>query len=339
MNWNDFKLSFLPKDVEKNQDRKEYLDFLKVVAAFLTVFYHFAYYKLDYGFNATQSVYFPNLNRIVMCFASCCVPIFFIVNGTLLLGKRRSWKSVYKKAIKILVLTVTWSLIGFPSWFFKTLIILYVLFPFFQYLYTEKSILYNIIILLVFIFPFSYNAILLIVKIAKPNMIIQLFGKSLAVDSLNVTGFFTMYSILYFLIGPILAKEKIHTRYGAVATIVGLGLVVFECVSYTVMNGTMYDGVNAAFPTYGAMLLSIGVFIVTKNTVIKSTKIVDWLKNHILSIYLMHMACIHLIGRLFRFTSISLLMAIVGTMLILFVCAVVGRVANRIPILCWFVRI
>lgn len=306
MNWNDFKISFLPNNVGQSHDRKKYLDFLKVVAALLTIFYHFAYYKLNYGFNVMQGAYFPNFNRIVMCFASCCVPIFFMVNGTLLLGKRHSWKSVYKKAIKIFLLIAVWSLIGFPSWFFKTLIILYMLFPLFQYLYTEKPILYRITILLVFIFPFSYNAVLLIVKIAEPHMMIQLLGKVFVVDSLHVTGFFTMYSILYFLIGPLLAKKRVHTRYGVAAAIVGLGLVVFECVSYTVMNGRMYDGVNAAFPTYGAMLLSIGVFIVAKNTIIKGNKIVDWVKNQVLSIYLMHMACIHIIGGQFNFTSISL---------------------------------
>lgn len=339
MNWNDFKLSFLPKNAEQSKDRIAYLDFLKVLAAFLTVFYHFAYYKLDYGFDAMQGTYFPNFNRIVMCFASCCVPIFFIVNGTLLLGKSRSWKSVYIKAIKILVLTVVWSLAGFPSWFFKTLIILYLLFPLFQYLYMKKPILYRIAILLILVFPFGYNAVLLIIKMADANTAIHILGRTIIVGNLSVTGFFTMYSILYFLLGPILANKRIPTGLGVASAAIGLGLVVFECVSYTVMNGTVYDGVNAAFPTYGAMLLSAGIFVAAKNTVVKGTRIISWLGNGILPIYLMHMALIHIIDKLFEFTSIILPIAIVGTTFILFACVGVGRIASRVPVLCWFVRI
>lgn len=339
MNWNDFKLEFLPKNAEQSNDRIAYLDFLKVLAAFLTVFYHFAFYKLDYGFDAMQGAYFPNLNRIIMCFASCCVPVFFMVNGTLLLGKSRSWKSVYKKAIKILALTVVWSLTGFPSWFFKTLIALYMLFPIFQHLYTKKPILYCMAILLILVFSFGYNAALLIIKMADANMSIHILGRTISVGNLSVTGFFTMYSILYFLIGPILANKRIPTILGVITAIIGLGLVVFECVSYTVANGAVYDGVNAAFPTYGAMLLSTGIFVVAKNTVIKGTKIMSLLRNGILSIYLMHMALIHTIGKLFGFTSISLLEAFVGTTFILFACVVIDRAASRVPVLCWFVRI
>lgn len=336
---NELKLSFLPKEVGQSSGRKAYIDFLKVLAAFLTVFYHFAYYKLNYGFNAMQASYFPNFSRVVMCFASCCVPLFFMVNGTLMLGKIRSWKSVYKKAVKILALTIVWSLIGFPSWFFKTLIVLYILFTVFQYLYTKKITLYYVVILLVFIFPFGYNAMLLMANLIAPNLAIHILGKTINVADLSVTGFFTMYSILYFLICPILASRKIHTGYGIAALIIGVGLVLFECVTYTNVDRKMYDGVNAAFPTYGAMLLSIGIFIVVKNEITKCGKITNWLKDQILSIYLIHMALIRVVDSMFGLTSISLAVAIVGTALILFMCAGIGKVFCRIPVLCWLVRI
>ena len=339
MNWNGLKVSFLPKKEIQSQDRKSYLDVLKIIAAFLTVFYHFAYYKLDYGFDLMQEAYFPNFNRIVMCFASCCVPVFFMVNGTLLFGKQRSWKNVYVKALKILVLTTVWSLIGFPSWFFKTLIVLYILFPIFQYMYTEKRWMYSAIILMVLVFPFGYNAIILILKMTVPDMIIHVLGRTVVIKDLSVTGLFTMYSIYYFLIGPVLASKKVPTIYGVVSSIAGLGLVVFECVSYTVINRTMYDGVNAAFPTYGALLLSLGLFIIAKNIIRKENKIVRLIKSQILSIYLMHMPLIHVTGRLFEFTSLSLPMAIIGTLAILLLCTGVGQIVRRVPIFCWFVRI
>lgn len=40
-----------------NAERNVSLDLLKLIAAFLVVFYHLAYYKLDYGFAGTGGVF------------------------------------------------------------------------------------------------------------------------------------------------------------------------------------------------------------------------------------------------------------------------------------------
>lgn len=339
MSWDKIKLSFTPNNVMQQRDREEYIDILKVIAAFFTVFYHFAYYKLDYGFVTASATYFPNTNRVFMCLASCCVPIFFMVNGSLLLRKKHTWKSMYAKALKILVLTVAWSFLKFPSWFFKTLAILYMLFPLFQYFYEKKRALYYTVMLLIFAFPFSYNAIILLLKILYPWLEFHLFGRTININSTSVTGFFTMYSVLYFLLGPIFSKKKIAIGYGIAAVVTGVGLVVLECAIYTNMSGTMYDGVNAAFPTYGALLLSVGTFIIVKRTTKKRLRILDTIRYQILPIYLLHMALIHLAGRTVGLTHITLLPAIASTILILIICASIGSIINRIPILCWFVRI
>lgn len=336
---NGIKQLFMPKDRLQSKARIEYIDFLKILAAFFTVFYHFAYYKLNYGFNATQSFYFPNANRIIMCFAACCVPIFFMVNGTLLFSKKCSWQNVYKKAIKILFLTVVWTLFDFPSWFFKTLFILYILFPFFQHLYEKKIKIYYLIILMLLVFPFGYNAAILLAKLLLSNKTVYILGQTIDLKQLRVTGFFTMYSIAYFLLGPILAKLKVRTIYGVTTMIIGLGMIVFECVSYTIMDGAMYDGVNAAFPTYGAMALSIGVFVTAKNVVKTANKLTEIVRDQILAIYLLHMAVMHIIGNVWGAIDINLPMAIIGTFIILFLCVGVGKIASRIPVLCCFFRI
>ena len=73
---NAIKLEFIPiKETSNSSGRLLYIDVLKIIAAFLTVFYHLAYYKFDYGFVSGQ-VYAPNINRIVMCLAACCVPLY-----------------------------------------------------------------------------------------------------------------------------------------------------------------------------------------------------------------------------------------------------------------------
>lgn len=339
MNWKEIKEMFMPKGIARETERIVYIDFLKVVAAFLTVFYHYAYYKLDYGFDTSQACYFPNISRIVMCFSACCVPVFFLVNGALLFRKRRPLKNIYRKAVKIFALTAVWALTDFPSWFFKTLVILYILFPLFQYLYEKRIKFYYATIFALLIFPFGYNAAILLVKLLFQSKMVCIIGRMINVEQLSVTGFFTMYSIVYFLLGPILARASIRTIHGMVAMVGGIGMVVFECVSYTVMNGAMYDGVNAAFPTYGALLLSAGVFIVAKNTVRNGSKMVGLMRDQILAIYVLHMAVAHIIGRVLVESTISLPTAIAGTLLILFICIGVGKIASHIPVLCWFFRI
>jgi len=328
----------MPDRALKRNNKILYFELLKTVAAFLTVFYHFAYYRLDFGFvEGTQ--YFPNINRIIMCFSSCCVPVFFMVNGALMLGKERNWKSVYIKAAKLIVLTAFWSLIGFPDWFFKTLIILYLLFPLFQYFYRKKHSLFVLTCVLIFLMPFVFNLLVLILKSASCEWTFSLLGITIGVDSLNPTGIFTMYSILYFLLGPALAKsQKLPNYSGILLILTGWLMVVVECSAYTNLNMAMYDGVNAAFPTVGALLLSTGIFITAKNIPLNSIeKPLSFIGSGILPIYLLHMLMIRLLNLILP-SSLNTILSIIITALICIICTVVGKAANRIPVICWLFK-
>lgn len=322
---------------EKNigyQNRIVFLDFLKALAAYLTVFYHLAYYRLDYGFESGV-FYIPTLNRIVMCFASCCVPIFFMVNGTLMFGRKRSWKDIYLKAAKILVLILIWSFSGFPSWFFKTMIVLYILFPCFQYFYRENRKIYLAICGTFFIFPFLCNLITLFLKGLNVKQV-----WFIEVADLRTTGLFTMYSILYFLLGPLLLERKLSLKTGIVSGIVGWLLVVIECVVYTNINGVIYDGVNAAFPTMGALFLSIGCFTVAQYVDFSQCKkVVTILGNSALSIYIFHMAVINTSVKIASSFELNLFTALIGTVGVCCLSIIIGKILERIPIICWSVRI
>lgn len=319
----------------ETKERVLYLDFLKILAAFLVVFYHFAYSKLDYGF-AYDSIYFPNINRIVMCFASCSVPIFFIVNGILMFSKERSLKDVYYKAGKILVLTVIWSLIGFPSWFFKTLFVLYLLFPLFQYLWNMRRGIYYALIILLLVMPFSYNLIILILK----SIGIKSIG-AVVVARLNVTGLKTMYSVVYFLIGNVLVKKELGLIKSIGVSIFGWSLVVAECTVYTNLNHSVYDGVNAAFPTIGALLLAIGAFFIAKKVSFARVRcILFFLSRGVLSVYLMHTFVMAVRTTLFgKIEQIGLLSAIVYSVLVYLVCLGIGEALKRIPVVCCLVKL
>lgn len=331
------KKEFTPVATAKiRADRILYLDFIKIFAAFLTVFYHLAYYYLDYGFMPGMT-YYPNLSRVVMCFASCCVPLFFMVNGSLMLGHERRIRDVYLKAVKIAFLTVVWSFLDFPSWFFKTLCILYVLFPIFQFIKNRSEKLYYIICGIVFLFPFTYNLIIMVIKFIGLADI-TIFGVTLPINSLDRTGFFSTYSILYFLLGPILSTaKKLPILLDLSLVFSGLTLVVLECVVYTNLTDTMFDGVNDAFPTIGALLLSTGLFLFFKKFSFKIiAKPLLFICNGIFAIYILHISIIKFIPTMF---SESLLLSLLVSFVICLTGASVGKLASKIPMICWFFKI
>lgn len=329
------KLKYEFKPVKKNNvtdNRDCHLDFLKILATFLVVFYHYAYYEMDYGF-VEGVFYFPNINRVFMSFAACCVPLFFLVNGILMFSKQRIWKDVYYKAGKILFLTLIWSFIGFPSWFFKTLVILYLLFPFFQYCWNRKRWIYYSIIIAFLIMPFIYNQILVVIKMIGMSDI-----GSIHVGELYPTGVKTMYSIVYFLGGNVLANcKKIHPLKSLVLIGLGWSLLLIECMVYTNINQAVYDGVNASFPTLGALFLTLGLYEITSKIELKRLKgLLMFLSRGILSIYLMHVAFIRIIIEIILPTN--LLLAILGTTLICLLCIVVGEVMGKVPVICCILK-
>lgn len=323
----------IAKDTTKG--RIWFLDWLKLIAAALVVFYHLAYYDLDYGFTPAMA-YLPNWNRIVMCFAACSVPLFFMVNGTLLFRKHRTWKEMLLKAAKILVLILIWYAVKFPYWFFRTMIILYMLFPLFQYLRGRHPGLMKFLLAAVFIMPFVYNLFLMCLK-----------GLSLCgvvpdwTHGLTASGCFTMYSVLYFCLGPYLEQAKPwKLRQALLCIAAGWGLVVLECVIYTDSYQTMWDAVNAAFPTVGALLMAVGMFMACRRiSTPGAERFLKWTGEGVLAIYLLHMAWIRLLKHLFPLDTYGITLAVVMTIVVCILCILVQKICKKIPALSWLFRI
>ncbi len=311
-----------------------YIDALKLIAALCVVFYHFAYYRLDYGV-IEKGKYIPNFNRVVMCFAACSVPLFFMINGMLLFSKERKHYTMILKAIKLLILYFVWSYVGCPSWFLRTLAILYLLFPLFQWVRDKHRRIYISLMLCLFLIPFIYNAVMLFYTLFTGNTEIIIMGLHF-----SRTGLFTMYSILYFLLGSEFLKKDFSISLGIFFFIFGWVFLVFECWVYTKTNGTIWDGVNASFPTIGALLLSIGIFSLFKKINFEKIKLfLVFSADTIFPIYLLHMPIIILLGEIMVLSKIYLIVAFLLTILIVSICGLLGKILHKIPVLCWFVRI
>lgn len=87
-------------------NRLHYIDYLKALGICLVICYHSRYIPFD-------STFFAGL-------FSCCVPIFFMVNGYMMLRKERTISDLWKSNLKLIGLTIIWSFILSASYMLLT---------------------------------------------------------------------------------------------------------------------------------------------------------------------------------------------------------------------------
>ena len=194
------------KMLENVKNERYYgIDILKIISAFLVVFYHLG--SLDFGVSNLEN-YVPNTNYVMYTFTAMSIPIFFMVNGSLLLNKNYALKSILWKIFKLGLLIVVWSVVKFPSWFLKTLLILYCIYPFLKWAMEEnRNLLYFLVVGLI-IFPDFYNLLVSIAKTMALNDMSVPSINGILVCEFPRIGLFTMYSIPLFVLGALQKKGK-----------------------------------------------------------------------------------------------------------------------------------
>ncbi len=322
--------------LQQNNGRLISLDIIKLVSAFMIVFYHLDGY-LKLGSFATGS-YQISLPQVVMSLCSCAVPLFFMVNGALLLNKEYTTEKIYIKAAKVALIIFVWQIVAFPNWFMKTLIILFLLYPILNKMDKAKNKIWrNLVMLALFIFPFLYNLVMVFIQQWAPDFSVVILGKTLSLQTLPLkSGFFTLYAVLYFLLGGILFRKKLSNIISAISLLVGWALVVFDVIVSSNYTRTVQDAVNTCFPTIGALLISIGIFNLFRNfDKVKSEKFknaVAKLGPYVLPIYLFHLQIVWKIYVYVLPSELNIIFVLLLALLDCIVCVVVGMILKKIPL-------
>ena len=106
-------MSAFPFKAGKSMESKQHfywVDFVRVIGAFLVVMIHVCA-RLVYQWGKIPDVSWI-VNIAYDAAARCSVPLFFMISGYLLLSKSESLKDFfYKRALKVLVPFLAWSLI------------------------------------------------------------------------------------------------------------------------------------------------------------------------------------------------------------------------------------
>lgn len=304
-----------------------YLDLLKILAMFLVSFYHIGYYFLDYNF-VSNVHYIPNLNRIIMNICAVSVPLFFTVSGSIALNKNYTNKQLLHKIFYLFILLIFWSiLIKFPRWFLITLIGLYIIYPILKYFFDNNKNIYYLIIAFFLIMPFIYNFIIFL-------------GISFDIKKLNFltrTGFFTLYSVVYFSLGGVLYNlNKKNPLLCIICFLFGLLLTTLEGYSYTNYNNAMFDNVNASFPTIGALIMCVGIFLFFKNININNiniTNLITTISKNCFSVYLFHLPIWSTLNKFLNISFMNLFQCMILTLIVDSIAIIISILIKKIPYL------
>lgn len=308
-----------------SQDRIFGYDLIKTIAISMIVFYHLG--GIDYGAIEPGHFYLPNLNKFFSALCAAGVPLFFMVNGALVIPKNLHWKQLLFKVFHLLFLFVFWKfvlhyLISFKLlaiedkmvhfWFLCTLSIVYLM----SIVLQKSTFLRHAVLVFLFLFPFCYNFLWNVVLFFVPSF-----------DACKVihAGFFTLYSVLYYYLGGSLRTRHTSSFYAIGLIVLGLLLVNFEVVAMSNHYQVIYDGVNSSFPTLGAMAMSVGIFFLVKDVSNEGIphQIISFVGRNTMGIFIIHVLGIFLLRKYFldSLFNINPIIALLISLLIILITA------------------
>ena len=273
-------------------------DFIKALAMLFVVIYHFG--SINYGVVPEEGWYIPNFPKVLLSLCSAGVPLFFMVNGTLTANKPTPLEKTVKKSGRLLFVAVIWTvfftclvtpllygrqmpgIMQFYSyyWFLYSLVLLYLVNWFFQ----DKPVLRKVLVSVIFVFPFVTNFVWTLLVAYDSNIQMPSWGH---------TGFFSLYAIVYYYLGRWLSIKRCPPpQFCVIMILLGMLAVNLEVSIMSTYEHSVYDGVNHSFPTIGAMIISIGLFMLMRDMSMarlpRLKDIISIIGNSTIGIYVFH---------------------------------------------------
>ena len=317
-------------------------DALKALAAFLVVLYHVGMVDLGYR---TGEYYYPTLTQVLWLFTACGVPLFFMVNGALTIKRKYDLKKTMTKAGRLVVLGTFWGVVAMALyalrdcdssrfsfggmsfyWFLFSLALMYLATFLLNHLPVWCA---ELVVCSLLIFPFATNLGWDIARLIYPEVSLPAWGH---------IGAFTMYGMVYMYAGHYFSDKHCKWWVNLVFAVVGLALLVIECIAVVNAENAPYEGGNYCFPTLGALFLSVAIFCWGRYWSASNKAlcaVVSFLGNNALGIYIFHLILMIAVGWIFPQIGptvvpapLAVLIAIVYT----FAAALISELIRRSPL-------
>lgn len=230
----------------KTKERLANLDLMKFFAIFFVVLYHTRYISNNIMNGATNE---SRLVFFVHCILAMCVPMFFFVNGFLLINKKLNLKKHIFKTVKFIVITFIWGALSLfvlmyikgemldifqflfglwkwklgwinHLWFMGSLVCIYIVFPLIKNAFDNNRKIFNYFLIFCMIVVFG-SSILNMVATVTNTLVPKSFGKiSIEYVSRNWLNIFNplgglkAHSFAFFMLGCFFGgnKEKISEK-------------------------------------------------------------------------------------------------------------------------------
>lgn len=322
------------------------LDLLKILSCFLICAMHTCTVIWN-----NDSI---NITNILYYTTTIAIPLFFIINGYLILGKKLNdnkyiLKKIYHIARIILLLNILlcaiyliqgheitistpfiWSIKSlyiyapyyfWQFWFLGSLVLIYFMFPLINYIYLKYNKTFIII-----------SVILISTQILMDFFNIQKSLNNLNPLEANIPLIFRLYSWLsYFMIGGLIKKYeqriKISLKLWTLVLLLGITLIYI----LTIRNIYIINHCEFYYNCPLIICLSTYIFIFTLKKQVNSqlTRIIRILSPTIMVVYIIHPYIIYQLAK--YFTNPNL--AIIYSFLVFFISSAIGLAATRVPII------
>ena len=311
------------------------LDFLKLIATFGVVVLHTV--------NKDLSIF----NYILYCCGVFSIPIFFMVDGALLLNKKEiTFKYSLRKIYSTIKLVMFWAIIGFICnsilkksldswyidifgwfiqkgffglfWFFGALLIIYLLLPLLHYIYNKRKLLIACIIVL-FVLCFAIHGLSIYTSVTS----------NVVLESRIIQTFRLHNWLLYFFLGGLFYKNRINFNSIRKKITLCLSLTLI-CVAYCVLMGRYVLALNLAEYLYNSPIIIYGtcvIFTTILSIRFTNSRIFE-LSKASMAVYILHYTfAFSIFG---HFNPTNIFVWFITPLIIFFMCIVIGLVANNI---------
>lgn len=297
------------------KERINYLDLIKTIAIIFVVFVH---YSWDDG---------SIISNISMMLCIIAVPLFFMVNGTLLLNNKFDLNKHLKKMLniylgivsfKILIFVIYYiigigrdvgkldfiyylffnrNIVGISTehfWFIFSLLKIYFVYPFIKIAIDKKeNNNKTIVCILIFLFCLSF----------LPELLNTINVYFLKLNNFNpwiiketFSPIFECEYLFYFVFGYTLHKKYYKTGINKKSVIIITTIIIIAIMGIIslklLQDGSLsgvYNGINNKYLKISNLLLSSSLFVLLSKIDMDNSKIVNYIGSRTMNIYCIHM--------------------------------------------------
>ena len=350
-------------------DRWHYIDLMKSIAILFVIMYHATTYPFSFLENNSSLFFLRYYLRTIL---STCVPLFFFVNGYLMLNRSFDLKKHIVKTVRIIILTGVWCIItvillmfiknenlslkefafyvctwqsGWTNhlWYMGALVWIYIFFPLLKVTFDNhrKAFIYFTIICTILTFGNTFLT-------NYSSIILNMTGKYNGMININWFSIFNplrgiyFYSFAYFCIGGLAhcLANKLPDIPQKRINIVAIVTIVFSCfclfvtgMALSKIYGMMWDVVWDGYDSVFTLMNVCMIFMLCVSYQ-GNNRIIKLISVNTLGIYFLHIIFIRISTELVK--TVPIFQSFLGcgaySLLILFVCLAFTMVMVKIPI-------